>query len=86
MTVWKYRLGPFEEQFFMLPAGAQILTAQLQNGAEFLWVLVNPDAPLTDCRYIRRVLTGEKTGSNLGKYIATIQNDWFVTHWFEVAK
>lgn len=63
MKVFKYEIpvacGKDEGADLMLPRGAEVLRVGAQDGALFLWALVEPDAPATP-RRIRVAMTGEK--------------------------
>jgi len=56
-TVYKYPLTWATEQFALLPKGAEVLTAMVQDDAMTLWALVDTDAPLTE-RYFQIYGTG----------------------------
>lgn len=82
-TVWKFAFAgvPGDAAPFLIPAGARVLTAQIQAGAITLWVLVDPSRP-TESRRFR--ISG--TGWDLpfpSEYIATVQDGPFVWHVFE---
>lgn len=45
-AVWKFRF-PITESFdLQMPRDAQILHVEIQNGAHYIWALVNTDASL----------------------------------------
>lgn len=46
MTIWKYPLLLGDSVTYWMPAGAMILTVQMQHGTPTLWALVDPAAPL----------------------------------------
>lgn len=84
-TIHKYPLIIFGSQRVMMPAGAKILTVQLQDGVPCLWALVD-----TDFKSKERAILMRGTGydvSDVGKYIDTFQmpvNDGVrVVHVFE---
>lgn len=67
-----------------MPEGAQILSAQIQNGEVCLWALVDTEKPLKN-KEIRIYGTGhpyEYTDQD-AKYIGTVQLKSFVWHIFE---
>ncbi len=45
-TIWKFQLGLVDHQAVNMPAGAQILTCQMQGATPCIWALVNPIAPM----------------------------------------
>ena len=85
--IYKYPLTITREQLVTLPAGAEILTVQLQGGRPHLWALVNIDnEPLNRC--IEIFGTGERIEYGLGmrrKYISTfqLQHGKLIFHAFE---
>lgn len=80
-TIHKYPLELADRQQVQMPAGATLLTAQVQYGQPTLWALVNPANP-PECRAIRIVGTGNPAA---GTYIATVQmhDGRVVWHLFE---
>lgn len=70
-----------------LPAGAQILSVQLQQGAAQLWALVDPAAPL-ESREIYVAGTGHPLpeGAERWRFVDTFQagGGTFIFHVFEV--
>ena len=85
-TIWKYPLEIQDDQTIRIPIGAEILTAQLQDGNLCLWAVVDADSKaLTEPRFIQIYGTGHSmVGTSLDrKYIATIQIGWAVYHVFE---
>lgn len=44
-TIWKYPLRTTDAQAINMPAGAELLTIQVQNGEPCVWALVDPKAP-----------------------------------------
>ena len=79
---WTLTVGMTELQ---MPAGAKVLTAQMQGDQPQLWALVDPTQPKE-----RRVFviygTGNSVPDNPGEYVATFQMDGgaLVWHVFEV--
>lgn len=72
-TIWKYPLEFTDTQNVMMPEGAEILTAQLQNGGGLcVWALVNPGAP-QQRREIEVLGTGNPAPEAKRRYIATVQ-------------
>lgn len=77
-TVWKYTLRWTTEQRLLLPSGAMLLTAQMQDGALVLWALVNPDGNNPQGAVARQIEihgTGhEIRGTDELRYLATVQD------------
>lgn len=73
-TIYKYPIGITDQQIIPMPAGANILTVQVQNGNPFIWAMVDTEAP-TERVSIRVYGTGHSIGerSNL-EYIGTFQS------------
>ncbi len=42
--IWKYQLDITDVQRIGMPIGAEILTAQIQDGFPVLWALVDPES------------------------------------------
>jgi len=82
-TIYKYRVpmpGPAD---IRMPQGAIVLSFQTQNGAPFIWALVDEDEPVA-VKELRMYGTGhpvEDVGSL--KFIGTTQQGPFVWHLFE---
>lgn len=82
-VIYKYTLVPGKiKQGVSMPRGAEILTAQLQNGALCLWALVDIKNDSEE-RVIIVAPTGFVELRNNVEYIATFQLDGFVGHVFE---
>lgn len=88
-TIYKYPI--FEAaagyETLQLPAGAQVLSVQLQQGAAQLWAMVDPAAPL-EPREIYVASTGHPLpeGAERWRFVDTFQagGGSFVFHVFEV--
>lgn len=81
-TIWKYIL-PFDlSRNLLMPEGAQVLTAQLQDGRITLWARVSPPGPMTTRRFLI-VETGHPVDLTDTHYIATVQDAECVWHVFE---
>ena len=86
MTIYKFLITP-TDMTFELPAGAEILTVQMQSGSPYIWVLLDTDVPGIDRHFFVY-----RTGKDLGRerndlaYIGTFQipEDQSVFHLFEV--
>lgn len=85
-TIWKYELGITGVQGVGMPAGAQILMAQMQNDRLCVWALVDPKATPTQ-RTFYIYGTGHQIEPDLYSaiYVATVQQGAFVWHVFQSA-
>ena len=85
--IWRFALDTFAiSQIIRMPIGAEILTAQTQDGKPCLWAVVDADVKAsTEPRFIQVFETGQiMIGTSLErKYIATIQIGQTVYHVFE---
>jgi hypothetical protein len=84
-TVWKFPLEITDEQEIDIPAHAQLLDAQMQNGQLCLWALCNVNNPSVK-RKIFIFGTGHKIDfSEVGSYVSTFQmeNGELVFHVFD---
>lgn len=71
--IWKYTLAELGRQYLQMPAGAQILTVQLQDDMVQLWAIVDPNA-----EKVERVIDIYGTGHQMpdvgpGEYLGTFQ-------------
>jgi hypothetical protein len=84
-TIWKFPLEFSGRQKVMMPAGAQILSAQMQGDTLCLWALVNPEGE-KQWREIEVLGTGHPAPEADRRYVATTQmhGGSFVWHVFEV--
>lgn len=84
-TIWKFPLAITDRQNVMMPAGAEILSAQMQDDRLCLWALVNPEAPKQP-REIEVLGTGQPITKADRRYISTTQmlGGRLVWHVFEV--
>lgn len=83
MTIHKYPLSPVSTQTIELPAGATILTVQMQRNTPTLWALVDPAAAKVH-RTFAIYGTGYSIEGEPGAYIGTVQDEaGFVWHVFE---
>lgn len=77
--IWKFNVAPV----VTMPAGAQILSVQTQDGVPTLWAKVDPDAPREERRIIR-VMTGGEVTVECGRFLGTVQvPSGLVFHYFE---
>lgn len=81
-TIWKYELAIIDEQTIEMPAGAVILTVQVQDGKLCLWAKVNTVHLVKTKRKIAVVGTGNSF-DGIGAYIGTAQLGPGVWHVFE---
>lgn len=72
-AVWKWPLNVVDKQDIFMPAGAEMLTVQVQDGKPCLWAMVDPSLPKE-----RRVLCTAGTGHAIQEetgldYVGTYQ-------------
>ena len=70
-TIWKFPLEVEDVQHVFMPAGAEILTVQVQSGLCVMWAICDPGA-----HQVRRLIRIAGTGHPApeGKYIGTCQD------------
>ena len=73
-TIFKYQLLSQWEQVISMPAGAKILTVQMQHDEICLWVECCNDAP-EEGRIIYIFGTGHDLGKIKCRYIGSVQQD-----------
>lgn len=84
MTIWKFPLAVAVENAITMPAGARVLSVQMQNGQPTLWAMVDPSAPPTRRRF-RLAGTGLECSDCAGlDFLATLQDGPYVWHVFAV--
>ena len=85
MRIWKWPLQITDRQAQMMPAGAEVLTVQMQGHQPQLWALVDPEKP-RGLRHFQAVATGEPFDDEGMKYVATFQINGgsLVFHLFEL--
>lgn len=83
-TIWKFTLEPKSFQQIEMPAGAQILSVQVQREDICVWAVVNPAAQ-KESRILEIVGTGHRMSKATRKFLGTIQmdNGNLVFHVFE---
>ncbi len=85
-TIWKFQLEIKDEQSILMPAGAEILTVQVQHGIPCVWALVLPSVPMEQ-REFRIYGTGHPVDDSeiFLSYIGTyqLQEGSLVFHVFE---
>lgn len=84
-TVWKYELDITDHRTLLVPAGAEFLSAQMQNGKLCVWARVDANQPgsMSFLRHIWIVGTGNPMPGNPVRHIDTVQDGSFVWHVFE---
>ncbi len=84
--VWKFPLVFQDKQTVQMPAGAHVLTAQVQKGILCIWALCDPKAALKD-RVFRVAGTDHSLEGNLA-YIDSVQvrGGELIFHVFEELK
>lgn len=83
--IFKYTLSLTGLQFVVMPAGATLLTAQMQHGSPQLWAIVDDDRD-DEIRSIAIYGTGQSIPEeHSGAYLGTFQMDdgALVLHVFE---
>lgn len=73
MRIWKYPLEVTDLQTLKMPAGAKVLTVQMQGEACCLWALVDEAAQVTQARTFAIYGTGNPVPDNPGTYVASFQ-------------
>lgn len=87
--IYKFKLKVGDLQVVKMPAGARILSCQVQDQMPCLWALVNPEVKETEDRLIEIFGTGNDIKYEMGAdrvFIGTFQIDHeevFVGHVFE---
>lgn len=83
-TIWKFPLAVSAYQYIDMPAGARLLSAQMQGDTLCLWAQVDPDAR-TEPRLICVLGTGHPILHELGEHLGTFQlfGGTLVFHVFE---
>ncbi len=85
-TIWKYAVEMTDRFILRLPAGAEILCIQTQDGKPQMWARVCPEYPLVG-RQFAIIGTGHAAPPPTGgRYIGTFQvhDGVFVWHLFEI--
>lgn len=88
VKIWKYTLQTTDRQTVSMPAGARMLSVQVQHDRMCLWALVNDMTQKRVTRYIAIVETGEPFPEGVFlNFIGTCQFDGgeLVYHVFEVS-
>ena len=74
MRILKFTLNNLDLQTIDVPAGAELMTVQMQEGQPRLWALCDENAPVRP-RRIAMYGTGHPINKHPGIYIATFQVD-----------
>ena len=85
-AIWKFPIHATPAVAIKMPAGAEILSVQVQNGEPCVWAIVDPEA-LSETRMFRVIGTGWEVESFDGlKFTGTfqLQGGSLVFHLFEV--
>jgi len=88
MVIFKWTLSANAKQTLQMPAGAKLLTVQVQNNIPRLWALCDETA-----QKMPRIIEIHGTGNRMpddwhGEYVATFQvdNGSFVFHVFDATE
>ena len=83
-TVYKYDLEIVYEQTVQMPAGAVVLTVQMQHDRPRIWVRCDPSKPTVDRKFYTHG-TGHRIMDVTAQYVGTYQthNGALVLHVFE---
>ncbi len=84
-TIWKFPVTVIGDLFGVpMPAGAEVLSMQLQNDVPVMWALVDDQAP-TVIRTFAMYGTGHPVHAGHGRFIGTFQTlgGRLVFHLFE---
>lgn len=83
-TIWKFEVPITDAPEFTAPVGARILSAHLgqQNRTLYIWAEVNPDN-LSKARYGLRIIGTGNPVTDVGRFVATVQDQPFVWHVYE---
>jgi hypothetical protein len=87
-SIFKYEV-PLADYFSLeMPAGADILTIQVQNERPCLWAIVDKDAPMKTRRFATYGTGWELPPEEfLGKYAGTVQRNFgLVWHIFDLGE
>ena len=84
MKIFKWALETKDSQVIEMPAGAVILSLQMQHGMPHIWALVD-ESKDNEKRAFVTYGAGNRMPENPGAYIGTYQLDFgaFVFHVFE---
>lgn len=82
-TIWKYKIEP-PFSVITMPRDAEVISLQIQNGAPYLWAVVETNNPTIE-RVFKTFCTGEPIVDfdGLKSFIGTYQLNGYVFHVFE---
>lgn len=80
-TIWKFPLAVEQRQWITVPNDAQVLSIDVQSGIPCLWMMLDPNAPMT-ARKIRCFGTGHDVDASHDQFIGTVLVGSFVWHYF----
>lgn len=83
MTIWKFPLRIADKVLIEMPAGAKLLTVQMQNGSPFIWASLDEKEPLGLRRVYVRGTGHELYPAEPHRYVGTFQQGPFVWHVFD---
>lgn len=88
MEVWKYPVPRLDSMEVQMPAGAQILTVQVQGVTPVMWALVDPSAAKETRRFYVLGTGHPSEDRDLGRYVGSFQlhGGALVFHLFEEAQ
>lgn len=83
-TIWKFPVEMTDQFEILMPAGADVLTVQVQHGQPVLWAIVDPDARKIKTGFVLHG-TGHPLSDKAGRYIGSFQltGGALVFHLFE---
>lgn len=85
IEVWKYQIPAQTGKFLIsMPASAEVISVQVQDGVPYIWALVHPTFPRKPYPFVL-VWTGEPIEDLVGRPIGTFQIHGLVYHLFEAA-
>jgi hypothetical protein len=85
-TIWKFPLAGNDANNVVMPAGAKVLTVQMQDRDVTLWAEVDDKAKTNEARVFLIFGTGHPMPREMGYrdvYIGTVQDRSFVWHVYE---
>jgi hypothetical protein len=85
-VIWKYLLGPESAHTLSMPAGAEVIHADIQRGEFCLWAIIPDQSAEKENRYFLIAPTGGPGDSRVIKknHITTFLDGMYVWHVFEV--
>lgn len=72
-TIYKYPVPILDEFTIVMPECSAILSVQVQDGAPFIWALVDSESPLTHQKFALRGTGHDCRDLNYNKFIGTFQ-------------